>query len=78
MITYKKLQKHSQNLAQVWGMSNMTHRLNHGHGIDKYLDTLLANQTAGKASPPIIPKVTMGRWRTTRVIIRIILPNQSQ
>ena len=34
----------------------------HRHRIDKYLDTLLADQTARKASPPIIP----------------ILPNQLQ
>jgi len=32
-------------------------RDNRRHCIDKYLDTAIANQTARKASPPIIPKV---------------------
>jgi len=40
--------------------------------------TLLANQTAQKASPPIIPKVAIARWQTARVIISLILPNQPQ
>ena len=44
----------------------------------RYLYTLLANQTAQNASPPIIPKVTVARWRTAWVIISLILPNQSQ
>jgi len=39
------------------------------HRTDKYLDTVLANQTARKASPPIIPKVAVARWRIARVII---------
>jgi len=50
----------------------------HRHRIDKYLDTLLADQTARKASPPIIPKVAIARWGTARVIISLIPPNQSQ
>ena len=35
----------------------------------RYLDTLLAYQTARKASPPIIHKVAIAKWRTTRVIM---------
>ena len=50
----------------------------HRHTIDKYLDALLAEQTARKALPPIIPKVAAARWRSVRVIISLILPNQSQ
>ena len=50
----------------------------HRYRIDKYLDTLLANQTTRKASPPIIPKVAIARWRTARVIFSLILPDQSQ
>jgi len=37
---------------------------NHRHRTDKYLDTLLADKTAQKASPAIIPKVAIGRWQT--------------
>jgi len=33
--------------------------------------TLLANETARKASPPVIPKVAIARWRTARVIISL-------
>ena len=40
----------------------------HRHRIDKYLGSLLANLTARKASPPIIPKVAVARWRTAGVI----------
>jgi len=50
----------------------------HRHTIDKYLDALLADQTARKASPAIIPEVAIARWRSVRVIISLILPNQSQ
>ena len=42
----------------------------HRHGIDKYLDTLLANQTARKVMPP-----TMHKMADCRVIISLILPN---
>jgi len=51
---------------------------NNRHRIDKYLDTLPTNQTARKASSPIIPKVAITRRQTARVIISLILPNQSQ
>ena len=50
----------------------------HRHGIDKYLDTLLASQTAQKALHRPLPKRVIARWRTVRVIISIFLPNQSQ
>jgi len=50
----------------------------HRHTIDKYLDALLADQTARKASPAIIPEVAIARWRSVRVTISLILPNQSQ
>jgi len=54
--------------------------LEHRHRIDKYLDTLLASQTARKASKPIISKIAIARWRTAPVIISTFLPlpNQSQ
>jgi len=45
----------------------------HRHGIDKYLDTLLANQTAWKALPLTVAKVVI-----SRVILSLFLPNQSQ
>jgi len=50
----------------------------HRHGIDKYLDTLLASQTAQKALHRPLPKRVIARWRTVRVIISTFLPNQSQ
>ena len=65
---------HTYVLPVLWAASCLHHR----HGIDKYLDTLLANQTTRKASPPIIPKVAVARWRTARVIFSLILPDQSQ
>ena len=43
----------------------------HRHRIYKYLGSLLANLTARKASPPIIPKVAVARWRTAGVIISL-------
>jgi len=36
---------------------------NHRHGVDKYLDTLLANQTAQKALPP-----TTARSRNRKMV----------
>ena len=36
-----------------------------------YFFTLLANETVWKASPPVIPKVAVARWRTARVIISL-------
>ena len=33
---------------------------------------------SNNSSPPIILKVAIARWRTARVIISLILPNQSQ
>jgi len=53
---------------------------NHRNRRDTYLDTLLANQTARKASPPIIPKIAITRWRTARVIVEInaVLTNHSK
>ena len=44
----------------------------------RYGDILFANQTAQKALPPTIAKVAVARWRTARVIISLILPDQSQ
>ena len=52
--------------------------LYHRHRIDKYLDTLLANQTPRKAVPPTIAKSRKQKMRTVRVIINLFLPNQSQ
>jgi len=37
-------------------------------------DNLLANETARKASPPVIPKVAIARWLTAQVIISLICP----
>ena len=48
---------------------------NHIHRIDKYLDTLLANQTAQKALHRPLPEVVIAKWRTARVIISLFLPN---
>jgi len=48
------------------------------HRIDNYLDTLLANQTARKVTPLTIDKKVSARWKTARVIISLILLNQSQ
>jgi len=45
--------------------------------IDKYLDTVLADQTAQKALPLIIPKVAVARWWTAQVFISLILSNWS-
>jgi len=39
--------------------------------IDKYLDTVLASQTARMASPPIIPEVAIARWLTAGGIISL-------
>jgi len=55
--------------------------LGHRHGMDKYLDTLYANQTGWKALPTChrpLPKVVIAKWRTVRVIISLFLTNQSQ
>ena len=55
--------------------------LGHRHGMDKYLDTLYANQTGWKVLPTChrpLPKVVIAKWRTVRVIISLFLPNQSQ
>jgi len=51
---------------------------NHRHRIDKYLDTLLANQPSRTVKPPIAAKICAARWRTARVNSSPILPNQSQ
>ena len=48
------------------------------HTVDKYLDTLLASQTARKAMPQTTDKGVSARWRTAQVIISSILPNESQ
>ena len=51
-------------------------RYDHKRRIDKYPDTLLADQTARKVKPPTIDKKGQrsARWRTARVIISPILP----
>jgi len=52
-------------------------RVDRRNRIEKYPDTLPANQTARKALPPIIPKVAVARWRTARVIVSLILRSSS-
>jgi len=61
-----------------WQPNATTTPIPHRHRIDKYPDIQLNNQTTRKTSPPIILKVAIARWRTARVIISLILPNQSQ
>jgi len=51
----------------------------HRHRVDKYLDTLLANQPiSGGEATDHCQKVCAARWRTARVNSSPILPNQSQ
>ena len=64
------------NYLLIYGQQLLREHLfsyTHRQGTEKYLDTLLANQTARKALSP-----TTARWRTARVIISPFLPNQPQ
>jgi len=55
-------------------------RMSHRHRIDKYLDRLpyLPTKHLGRWNHRPLPKGVSARWLTARVIISLILPNQSQ
>lgn len=63
------------NIIQLSGQSHQTTislshiSLTHRHRIDKYLDTLFANQTAQKARQPITPKLASSRRQTTALLL---------
>jgi len=76
-----------QGAAEMWTLATVitcctfiaqSVMLDRRHRIDKYLDTLLAMQTARKALHRPLPEVVIARWRTAQVIISLFLPNQSQ